>query len=65
MASEQVDLTAFAPLENCCYVREATMNGQLGWVLIDSEGECELFSEIRGDVFFYAAERELTVVQPN
>ncbi|WP_037069669.1 hypothetical protein [Rhizobium favelukesii] len=60
------DTDAFPPLEAHCYVRQAeTEDGRQGWALIDSDGEVELFSENRSDVFFYAAAHEIRIVQTN
>ncbi|MDP9813856.1 hypothetical protein J2W42_006732 [Rhizobium tibeticum] len=60
--AEQAHPNRFAPRDHCCYMRKATIDGRLGWVLIDSDGYIVLFTENRSEVFFEAFMRELTLV---
>jgi len=55
----------FSALDNCCYMRKATMDGIEGYVLLDCDGEVEFFTDNRSNIFFHAAKHELTVVVPN
>lgn len=52
----------FASLNHCCYMRRATMDGRLGWVMYASDGDKIGFTEIRSEVFFEAARRELRLM---
>ncbi|KAA3527064.1 hypothetical protein GOZ96_04825 [Agrobacterium vitis] len=70
MVERQSILTAeadpFASLDHCCYMRHAvTDTGQSGYALIDADGELELFSANRSELFFYAAKHELKYVLLN
>lgn len=56
---------AFSSLNNCCYMRKATMDGIEGYVLLDCDGEVEFFTDTRSSIFFHAAKHELVIVQPN
>ncbi|NTJ46891.1 hypothetical protein G6K93_07680 [Agrobacterium rhizogenes] len=65
-ASDSRDNTDFASLDQCCYMRRATAeDGRLCWVLFNSDGDAELATDIRSDVFFYAHKRELKLVWLN
>jgi hypothetical protein len=55
----------FDPLDDCCYIRQGTMNGRNGWMLLDCDGEVEVFSEERSQVFFYAQKHDMKVIRPN
>ncbi len=47
-------------------MRQATTeDGTPGFALIDADGDLEMFSENRSDVFFYIAKHELTFVLLN
>jgi hypothetical protein len=60
------DTDAFSPLDTHCYLREArTEDGRQGFALIDSDGEIELFSEDRSEVFFYVMKHGLVFVNLN
>jgi hypothetical protein len=55
----------FASLDDCCYVRQSIVNGRNGWILLDCDGEVEVFSEDRSQVFFYASKHALKVIRPH
>ncbi len=52
----------FSALDNCCYMRKATMDGIEGYVLLDCDGEVEFFTDNRSNIFFYINSHELTYV---
>jgi hypothetical protein len=55
-----------AALDRCVYMRQATTeDGKPGFALLDADGDLEMFSENRSDVFFYIAKHELTFVLLN
>jgi hypothetical protein len=59
------DEDAFSPLDSHCYLKPATYEGIEGFALMDCDGEIEIFAENRSDIFVWARENELTVVQLN
>lgn len=65
MQNSDVPAEPFASLDGCCYMRRATMDGRLGWVMYASDGDKIGFTEIRSEVFFEAARRELRLMLLN
>lgn len=59
------DTDAFSPLESHCYLKPATYEGIEGFALMDCDGEIEIFAENRSDIFVWAKEHDLTVIQLN
>jgi hypothetical protein len=57
----QASPAAFAALDRCVYMRRATTEcGLPGWALFDGDGELIIFSERRGDIWFFISSNFLS-----
>lgn len=64
--NQQPSADRFAQLDQCVYMRKATTkDGRCGFALFDADGELEMFTENRSEVFFYAMQNDLTYVLLN
>ena len=66
MSNQPAAIDPFERVADCVYMRGAsTEDGKPGYALLDADGELELFSENRSDLFFYISKHELKFIVLN